>query len=294
MMFKAVSALMLATTVLAANPHVFAPNNMTYQAGEVMEIKWGETNVGFVNIDLVDIYSDVLQFPIMIAAGVPAANGKYSWKIPSNLKTAAGYSLRVWGNQAPAQSGEGTSNMFTILNNIPNAVNTFTVTSPNKDSPCAAGSQCVVSWDYPLTGNYPAAVDIALYSVGSPNPLLNIATVSAAQKSYTWNVPSDANLLGANVYVGVSGSGSPLAGPGMSNDMGANSQAFVVSQASAAASKDENKDKKEDKKVEKKTEKKPEPPKVSGASKKEKNAASTIQASVTLLAALALPIALLL
>jgi hypothetical protein len=241
------------------------------------------------------MYPDVLQFPLTIASGVPGEAGKYSWKIPAELKTAAGYCLRVWGSQQPQPgSTEGLSSTFTIINDVPNAVNTFLVTSPNKECPCAIGTNCQIKWDFPLTSNYPAMVDIAVYRVGNPTPLLEIATVSSTMKGYTWAVPNDPNLMSGDVYISVSGQGLPLAGPSMANDMGGNSMAFVVQPTPPAPveKKDEEKKKDEKKKMPKIE---PPKPKVQGAAKKEKNAAENVKAAAAIAAAaIVVPLALVL
>ncbi|PJF19674.1 hypothetical protein PSACC_00500 [Paramicrosporidium saccamoebae] len=293
MIFSLAASLFLAV-VAAGNPKVISPGNMTYSAGDVMNIQWDGSNTGFVNIDLVDMYPDVLQFPLMIASGVPGEAGKYSWKIPSELKTAAGYCLRVWGSQAPQPgASEGLSSTFTILNDVPNAVNTFLVTSPNKDCPCAIGTNCQIKWDFPITSNYPAMVDIAVYRVGNPTPLLEIATVSSTLKGYTWAVPNDPNLMTGDVYISVSGQGLPLAGPSMANDMGGNSMAFAVQPTPppAPVEKKEDEKKKDEKKKMPKVE--PPKPKVQGAAKKEGNGAENVKAAAAMVAAAVLvPLAL--
>jgi outer membrane biosynthesis protein TonB len=73
-------------------------------------------------------------------------------------------------------------------------------------------------------------VDVVLYQVGNPVPLAKLATVSAADKQFTWDVPADSQLLKqGNVFISVDGSGVPHEAPKMASNMGANSEAFVVS-----------------------------------------------------------------
>lgn len=275
------SLILAAAAVSAINPAVEAPFNMTYNAGNTVDIKWVSADTGFINIDLVDLDSKILQFPMAIAHGVPSESGKYSWKVPASLKSASGYQVRVWGTQqpAPGAKGEGLSPMFTILNTIPQAVNQFTVLSPSKQQPCAAGSVCKIAWDFPQDAHmYPAMVDIALYRVGQLEPIQMIATVDSTTKSYEWTVPADYASLGNDVYISVSGQGQPPAGPSMSNEMAGNSQAFVIQQTPPAPeSKPEKQDKKDDKPKSPR-----EVPKVSGSTKKE-NAATTVKATALLL-----------
>lgn len=294
MMLKTFTMLVLAALAAAEkNPTVVSPQAITYNAGDVMEIKWNGAETGFVNLDVVG-ENGVLPFPMMIAAGVPAKEGSYKWKIPAELKSATNYIVRVWGDHQPTGPSDGLSNKFTIVNDVPNAVNTFLVQTPNAKSPCFAGKPCEIKWDYAKTGMYPAMVDIALYKVGHPEPIAHIGTVSSSLKSYTWNVPEDANLMSGEVYISVSGSGTPLAGPGMSNDMGGNSAAFAVSQPSAIENGLDAEKGKKDEGKKKAAPRKPMEPKVEGKSAKSA-AAGTITATAGVLsAALALTLASLL
>lgn len=287
------ASLAFAAAVAATNPKVVSPGNMTYTAGDMMEIKWDGSTTGYVNIDLVDAFPDVLQFPMVIAQGVSGEAGKYSWKIPSNLKTASGYCVRVWGSEQPRPgSAEGLSSSFTLINDIPNAVNTFVVTSPSKGCPCAIGTTCKISWDFPSNSQYPAMVDLAVYKVGNPAPYMEIATVDSSLKSYSWAVPNDPILMSGDVYISVSGQGVPLAGPGMSNNMGGNSPAFAVQSTPPP----EEKKSESEPKVEKKKEMpkpKPEPEaKVKGSSQKQGNAATTVRIGGAILAAVVLSVPL--
>lgn len=284
MILNAAAAILFAVAAYAANPQVLAPNNMTYSAGDSVEIKWADAQTGYINIDLVDSSPEVLQYPLNIASGVPASAGKYSWKIPPQLKTASGYKIRVWGSQPPAgESDKGISSSFTIMNALPNAVNNFAVATPSKEKPCVINTPCKITWDYPLGSNYPAQVDIALYRVGNPSPLMHIATVDSDLKSYTWNVPAEAGAIGSDVYISVSGQGQPLIGPGMGNDMGGNSRAFVVA---LEAPVEEKKEKIEKKKVDKKVEKEEKSqPRLAGASQKEESSAQAVKAGAVLIAA---------
>lgn len=271
MMFKAITLLALAALAAAEkNPTVVSPQAITYNAGEVMEIKWDGAETGFVNLDVVG-ENGVLPFPMMIAAGVPAKAGSYKWQIPAELKSASNYLVRVWGDHQPTGPSDGLSNKFTVVNDVPNAVNTFLVQSPNAKNPCYAGKPCEIKWNYSQNGMYPAMVDLALYKVGHPEPIAHIGTVSSSLKGYTWNVPEDANLMSGEVYISVSGSGVPLAGPGMSNDMGGNSAAFAVSQPAADNGLELEKEKEKKKDQEKKKRlppKKPMEPKLEGKSAK--------------------------
>lgn len=270
------ASLIFAAAVAALNPKVVSPGPMTYNAGSVVDIKWEGGDTGFVNIDLVAEDAKVLQFPLAIASGIDSAAGHYSWKVPESLKSSVGYHVRVWGSHQPsAESTEGQSPKFTVLNTIPNAVNTFTILTPNKERPCAAGTMCKITWDFPAMSMYPAQVNIDLVKVGQTEPLERIATVDSSLKSYDWLVPPSYASLGSDVYISVSGEGQPPAGPTMNNDMGGNSQAFVVQPTPPPEPKEEKK-----KDSEKKIEKPKVLPKVSGASKKEKNAAVSISSGV--------------
>jgi len=292
-MIKATLISLLLTIASAKNPSVLSPKGMTYNAGDVVEIQWSkDCDTGSVNIDLVDTSKKIITYPIVIASGVSTESGKYSWKVPSELKSASGYQIRVWGTHQPAvNESEGVSQKFTVLNTLPNAINTFTVISPSKNSPCVAGKLCSIAWNYPEAGMYPAMVDIAIYRVGSVEPIMNIATVSSSLKCYNWAVPNDANLLSNDVYVSVSGQGQPVVGPSQSNNMGGNSEAFHVapvgSQEQAPGHRDgktsgqgtndkkDEKTKKDERKVVKKELPKPQSkPRIAGASKNDKNAAS--------------------
>ncbi len=213
------------------NPSVASPKNMTYNAGMKIPITWKDSSTGYVNIDLINMYRNVLEQPYNIAVGVPAKEGKFEWTIPADLKTAVGYQIRVWGAYQPKSVDSfGNSAMFTIFNDIPNAVNNFIVTSPNKASPCRIGEACKITWDYPTTINAPLDVDVVLYAVGNPVPLQKLATVRASDKQFTWDVPADSTLLKAgNVFISVDGSGIPHEAPKMASNMGANTEAFQVS-----------------------------------------------------------------
>lgn len=291
-MLKSLVPLILAALVSAEkNPTVVSPQAMTYGAGDVMEIKWTGAETGFVNLDVVG-ENGVLPFPMTIAQGVPAKEGSYKWKIPAELKSATNYHVRVWGDHQPTGPQDGLSSKFTVVNDIPNAVNTFLVQAPNTKNPCYAGKPCEIKWDFSQNGMYPAMVDIALYKVGQPEPIAHIATVSSSLKSYTWKVPEDANLMKDQVYISVSGSGAPLAGPGMSNDMGGNSPSFVVSQPVADNDLEKEKKEKETGKERKKpAPKKPMEPKVEGKSAKSAAASHTASTAGAVSAVLALALA---
>lgn len=212
------------------NPVVSSPKNMTYSAGMKIPITWKQASTGHVNIDLVNMYRNVLDTPYSIATSVPAADGKFEWTIPADLKTAVGYQIRVWGAFQPKSVDNfGNSALFTVFNDIPNAVNNFIVVSPSKSSPCHLDGACEITWDYPKTINGPQDVDIVLYEVGNPVPLKKLATVSAADKKFVWDVPADAELLKhGNVFISVDGSGVPHEAPKMASNMGANSEAFKM------------------------------------------------------------------
>lgn len=216
------------------NPIVTNPKNMTYSAGTTISIQWHDASTGFVNIDLVNPFNGVLPSqPWPIAAGVPGNQNSFDWVIPSALKTAVGYRIRVWGSTQPQihDAPRGVSEAFTIYNNIPCAVTGFTILTPSHDHPCAINHPCRITWDFPTnSNNYPADVNIALYRVGQPQALVNIATVSSSKKEYTWQVPNDSSLLDAgNVVISVwGGSGVPPLGPKQSTNEGANSGAFKM------------------------------------------------------------------
>lgn len=293
MLLKTIPILFLATLAAASNPKVVTPKSMTYEAGKTMEITWSDAHTGFVNIDLIDSDPSILPYPMVIANGVPATDGKYLWTIPSNLKSAGDYSVRVWGNHQPTSQEDGISQKFSILNVIPDAINTFTVIHPNAKSGCIVGSTCQITWDFPQNGLYPAMVDISLNRVGELVPLMQIAQVSSSLKNFNWAVPDDQNLLKGDVYISVSGSGAPLIGPSMSNDMGGNSQAFSLAAKTAEDDKkedDDDKEKKDEKK--KKEDPKKEEPKIRGNTKKS-NAATSVSVSVAGLAACVAAVAML-
>jgi len=303
MIFKSLPALLaiLSAYAFAKNPIVNSPGPMTYSAGQPMEVAWKDGDTGFVNIDIIQENPEVMQFPMMIAS-VPRDAGKYTFTLPSSLKSAGKYHVRVWGEEQPQMGSPAMSQAFTVINVAPQAVNTFTVTAPNKDQPCAAGKVCKISWDFPANNMYPAMVDISLFRVGNPYAIEHIGTVDSSLKSYSWVVPQDSALRSGNVYVSVSGQGQPVVGPSQSTDMGGNSQAFMVGEPSpmqegssdmkGQSQEGEKKDDKDSKKDEKKDEKKDnkkdkkmnppkpsEPKKVSGAAAKDKNAASQISTS---------------
>jgi hypothetical protein len=212
------------------NPVVQSPKNMTYNAGMKIPITWKEATTGHVNIDLVNMYRNVLDTPYSIAFGVPAAEGKYMWEVPADLKTAVGYQVRVWGSFQPKSiDSYGNSALFTVFNDLPQAVNNFKVTSPSKANPCRIDGPCKITWDFPKTINPPADVDVVLYKIGDPLPVAKLATVKASDKEYVWNVPADMNLLELGpVFISVDGSGVAHEAPKMASNMGANSEAFKV------------------------------------------------------------------
>jgi hypothetical protein len=244
MLFLIFLASIVATSVMAArnngmkNPVIIAPTNGTYNAGDSVEIRWVNATTGFVNIQLVNDFSEVLSSPFTIALGVPAADGRYVWKVPSSLRTAAGYKVIIWGIK-PSDNLEksGQTASFTIINNIPNAVNTFKVLTPNADKQCAVGAPCVITWDYPQhLDPRPAYVHVRIFKGDSLVPSMYIAQVPADQKTYTWNVPNDKGLLGPDMYVSVSADASPAAGPGLGDNMGGNGQTFKMEPSFSAVS----------------------------------------------------------
>ena len=302
MLFNVLSSILLAVAVSAGNPHVVSPQCMTYQAGSAMDITWDKKDMttGFVNIDIVDTMDEgVLQFPLTIAQGVPAEAGHYMWTIPGSLKSAANYQVRVWGSHQPTEAGAaGMSQRFTILNTLPDAITGFTVTSPSKERPCAAGTTCRITWDYPDTANHPAFVHINLYKVGSTDALEYIATVPSSQKIFDWVIPKDFANLGSDVYLSVSGEGTPMVGPTMSNDMGGNSHAFMIQQAPPPEDANKDKDADSKKKDAPKKDNRPKvntPSKVDGQTKQQQaNAATTNMPSLAAMlvsAALLIPFA---
>lgn len=243
MLFLILLASIVATSAYAGrsgmrNPVVIAPKNGTYNAGDSVEIKWANATTGFVNIQLVNDFAEVLQAPYTIALGVPAIDGKYIWKVPSSLRTAAGYKVIVWGVK-PSNDLEksGQTNSFTIINNVPNAVNTFKVLTPNSEKQCAVGAPCIITWDYPdHFEQRPAYVHVRLFKGDSLVPAMYIAQVPADQKTFTWNVPNDKTLLGPDMYISVSSDGSPAAGPGLGDNMGGNGQTFKMEPSFSAVS----------------------------------------------------------
>lgn len=212
------------------NPVVVAPQNGTYNAGDIVEIKWKDATTGFVNIQLVNDFTEVLNNPLTIALGVPAGEGKYSWKVPASLRTATGYHVIVWGVKPSAgQEKSGQTSTFTIVNNIPQAVNTFKVLSPNADKRCAVNAPCVITWDFPEhMDQRPAYVHVRMFKGDSQTPALYIAQVPADQKTYTWNVPNEKGLLAEDMYISVSSESSPPAGPGLGDNNGGNGQIFKM------------------------------------------------------------------
>lgn len=149
---------------------------------------------------------------------------------PHVLLTAVGYKVRVWGS-APPRPGEqqGVSEMFTVFNNIPKAINAFKVLTPNGEQPCRAGKSCQISWNFPDTIEGPDYVHIRLFEAGNSKPLAHIADVPASMKSYSWDVPADAPFMDKKgLYVSVSGEGTPISGPGFSNPMGGNGPVFGI------------------------------------------------------------------
>lgn len=229
-------ALLLAVgCALARNPVVISPRNATLNAGDTIIIEWGKANTGFVNIDLVGLVLG--QQPLLIAHGVPATQQSYSWKVPEVLRTAVGYQVRVWGTSPPAPGEtEGISELFTVFNNIPKAINAFKVLSPSKEQPCIAGKKCMISWDFPQDGKEPAFVHINLFQAGNQNPLVHIGDAAAADKSFVWEVPANAAYMEKKgLYVSVSGAGTPVNGPAFSNEMGANSYSWEFGNAAPVA-----------------------------------------------------------
>lgn len=214
-----------------SNPVVVAPLNGTYMAGSEMTIEWANATTGFVNIQLVNDFNEVLSNPITVALGVPAADNKYVWKIPPTIRSAAGYRVAVWG-VAPSTNLEKTGNTqsFTIVNNLKEAVTTFKVLTPNAQQPCATNAPCVITWDFPShMDDRPAEVHIRLFKGSSLKPAFTIAhNVPADQKTYTWNVPNDAALLGQDMYVSVNAEAAPPAGPGLGDNMGGNGNVFKL------------------------------------------------------------------
>jgi hypothetical protein len=243
MLFFVLLAAIVATSAYAGrtgmrNPVVISPKNGTYNAGDSVEIKWANATTGFVNIQLVNDFPEVLQSAYTIALGVPAVDGKYTWKVPSSLRTAAGYKIIVWGVK-PSDNLEksGQTNSFTIINNVPNAVNTFKVLTPNSEKQCAVGAPCVITWDYPdHFEQRPAYVHVRLFKGESLVPAMYIAQVPADQKTFTWNVPNDKTLLGPDMYISVSSDASPAAGPGLGDNMGGNGQTFKMEPSFSAVS----------------------------------------------------------
>jgi hypothetical protein len=228
--------LAIGCALASRNPVVLSPNNGTVAAGDTVVIRWANATTGFVNIDVESTFSEVLRSPLIIALGVPATQKSFSWKVPDILRTAVGYQVRVWGS-APPKAGDkfGVSPMFTVFNNIPKAINAFKVLSPNGEQPCEVGKPCEIKWDFPDTINGPAYVHIRLFKAGHQSPLADIAEVPAAQKSYTWQVPENAPYMHEKgLYVSVSGAGTPPSGPGFSNEMGGNGQAFGFASPDAA------------------------------------------------------------
>jgi len=293
--------------VFAKNPNVRSPGPMTYTAGKPMEVAWDDGDTGYVNIDLVQDDPSILAFPMMIAS-VPREAGKYSFTLPESLKSAGKYHIRVWGDQQPQSGSSCISAPFTVLNVAPEAINSFTVTSPNKSNPCVADKVCKIAWDYPPNGMHPAMVDVSLYRVGNPYAIEHIGTFDSSVKSANWVVPHDSSIRQSDVYISVSGKGQPDVGPQQTTDMGGNSQAFIIAEPGSVShqdassdvqgqghskkedKKDEKEDKKEDKdkdsKKDNKKDKKMDLPKVepkdkklTGAAAKDKNSASQITVS---------------
>jgi hypothetical protein len=213
------------------NPVVLAPKNGTYKAGEEMEIVWANATTGFVNIQVDNDYPEVLGGNrYTVALGVPASLNRFVWKIPRDLRSAAGYHMNVWGVAPPSDLEKaGNTEGFTILNQLKDSVTTFKVLTPNAKQPCATNAPCVITWDYPkhMEGERPAEVHLRLFQGHNLKPSLVIATnIPADQKTYTWNVPNDASLLSKDMYISVNAEAVPPAGPGLGDNMGGNGQVF--------------------------------------------------------------------
>lgn len=214
-----------ASSIRADNIQVEIPEG-TLAAGQQVPIKWSNAETGYVNIQLANADSNIINYPIDLAT-VKAGPGEFMWTVPDNMKSASDYKILVWGSVAPSfDSKNDVSPAFTILNTNVHAVNTF-VTHSNTD--CHPGKTCKISWDYPDMGMYPSMVDVYACKVGDDKCDNFLGTVMTNQKSMDWDVPAN-TPVGSEFYFIATGGGLPVLGEGFSNDMGANSPAFVITE----------------------------------------------------------------
>lgn len=212
-----------ASSILADNIKVNIPEG-TLAAGQEVPITWSNADTGYVNIQLANGDSNIINYPMDLAI-VQGSKQEFLWKVPDNLKSASDYKILVWGSSAPSfNSKTDVSEPFTILNTNVHAINTFVTHSNSK---CHPGMTCKITWDYPDMGMYPSMVDVYACKVGQDNCNNFLGTVMTDQKSMEWDVPSSAEV-GSEYYFIATGGGNPILGQGFSNDMGANSQAFTI------------------------------------------------------------------
>ncbi len=150
-----------------------------WSAGSQYDITWTSGGVETVTIQ----YSpdDGVNWHI-IADGVAASNGSFSWTIPSTL---SGNDFLV------AIIDESNTDLYGVSEDtfdiVGNTVETFLdLKYPTANSVIQAGSDVTVAWDYSNVNT----VRIS-YSIDDGNFWTALGSVSASDGSYQWSVPDD-------------------------------------------------------------------------------------------------------
>lgn len=223
------------------NPKVnLANETRVAKAGETISVTWTNASTGFVEVDVQCVDSVNRPASVIFLASVPAASGQYDWKIPTGFAPSKRCNLLVWGAVQPGLDGteNGKSEPFELINESPDAVTSFAVLTPNGQTGCNWGKECTITWNYNEHDvMHPAKVDISVYATDSPYPLFFLAqAVESSKHSFTWNVPEEhgsetADLIrGRQIYISVTGMGTPVSAPSKSSSMGGTSSEFTVTE----------------------------------------------------------------
>jgi Ser-Thr-rich glycosyl-phosphatidyl-inositol-anchored membrane family protein len=168
-----------------ASVTVVAPNGgESFAAGSTLPIQWSAGGgVSTVNIALLKAGAGYIS----IATGVPAAQGSFSWTLPTSLPVESDYTIRVMS--ATDGSIVDVSNAAFSVTASQAAV---TVVAPNGGESWNAGSTHTIQW---TAGAGVSSVNIALLKAGVG--YRSIATgVAASAGSFSWTLPLSLPVAG--------------------------------------------------------------------------------------------------
>lgn len=192
----------------------------SYEVDQLIKIQWtvksASSNSSMITIDLVNDRPEVLLEPFLIGQHILAHQEEFEWKIPRFMKSAGDYHFRVYPGGDVSQMSMGKA--FSLTNPNPGRQSTLHLLEPtgsadgsNLESTCLLGEKCTILWDYPdwAATAMPKLIDIKLFA-DDKLMLIIASNVPVEQKTFVWQVPTDAYLKSVNVHAVIMASGKKL------------------------------------------------------------------------------------